>query len=210
MEERIRQAVCLGENDECSYEAEETNDKTPLSHAGYDFIQFSEKHSEDEAGQMRNRRVFERLEPFTVAEAIEVSEAVRIVDDVERSGNKAKDPDEAHLCKVWSNVLGFLPAGHPGEEHVVEGLCGHRPCRGVQEGGNLGYPPLEEERRKHDACPEHAVGVRSPFDGKQFDGKDQAEQIDLLRKDQERVQEEASRAQASSTVKGDRAGERSS
>ena len=96
-------------------EAEDSDGETLSSHAGNNFIQLGQHHSKYKAGQVRNWRIFQGLKPLSITKAVDVSQAVGIVDDIEDPRHKADHPDEAHLCKVRTDAFRLFPPRHPGE-----------------------------------------------------------------------------------------------
>ena len=141
-------------------------------------VQTRQQNAEGEAGQMREGRVFERLQPGAVTPPVGVGNAVRIEDHVERAGKHSQQPHAAQFRQMRRNSFRPLPARHPGKDHVVKRLGRHRPGGRVHEGGDGRNPSLHQERRQGDAGPEHCVRVRPILDRQHPPGQHQTEKID--------------------------------
>ena len=169
------------EQSERSEETADAESEAQPSGAGYDFVEARKHDTEDKAGQMRERRVFEGLEPGRGAPAIGDGEVVGVEHKVEGAGDHAQAPDAGQYREQRKQPGGALEAREPGEAEVVGAFSGHGPGRRVQEGGEFRDPALKQERRENHSGPEHEVSMGLVFAGNHAPGKDQAQQVDGIK-----------------------------
>ena len=143
-----------------------------------EFVDTCEHHPKYKTGQMRQRRVFERLEPGRGAPAVGNCEMIGIENEVEHPRDHAEAPDTGHFGEVREQAGRALPSGYPGKSQIVCALGRHGPRRRVEKGGDLRDPALQQERRKNHAGPEHGVGVGHVFAGDIAPGKNQTKKVD--------------------------------
>ncbi len=100
---------------ECAPKPNYSDPEAQMSGARNQLIQFGQQNAEHEAGQMRQRRKLERLQPGTGAEAIGMGNAVGIEDDIERARNEPNHPDYAETSQNWPHPPRLLPPRQPGK-----------------------------------------------------------------------------------------------
>ena len=145
-------------------EQREPRNAEQKAHAGdarNELVQLRQHHAEDKAGQMRQRREFERLQPRARRESVGMRNAVGTEDDVERARNQANEPDRGQAAQDRSHAFRPLPPRQPGKQHVVKRLRRHGPGGRVQEGGDLRNPSLQEAAASA-PCPSRTCGACAP------------------------------------------------
>lgn len=165
------------EEEEDGGESEDAQEEARGKGPGHEFVELGEDDAEDEAGHVRERGELEGLQPWPVAETVGVSDAVGLEEDVESAGDESDGPDDSEAREDGRGTVRTLDADDPGEEEVIEGLGGHGPRGGVEEGGDFRDPALKEERREDQGSEEEGVGVAGVFGRQVAPGEEEAKQV---------------------------------
>ena len=91
---------CLGQKRKRRAKPEQAKKRRAPRWCGHQLIQPGQQHTKDKAGQMRQRRVLERLQPRAPAPAVRMRNAVGVEDDVQRAGNQAQHPHARQLGQM--------------------------------------------------------------------------------------------------------------
>ena len=89
--------------------AGQTQPQPQAATCGPQFVQIGQQHAKDKTGQVRQRRVFERLQPWTPTPAVGMRNSVRIEQCIERAGNHAQHPHHAQLNKIVPSLRALPP-----------------------------------------------------------------------------------------------------